>query len=224
PCPPPEGEGNYSCTPRRGRNLALVGGVGEQRHVPGPLQRDREAALVAGAGSGDTTRKDLASLAHEAAPARYLLVVDQVDLLDAEVADLLVWFAIALISRWRHGSLSIAPRRGYRPDRHRAPAPRGGWSLRQPPSRPVQQPQPVAAIGCAARGTGSRSRSLRWSCASGRPGLPRTASAAGPRRKPSCPCAGTGRQSPPGSACQCSKPRRCGNRCIPSSRRQAPVH
>src|SRR6202140_2647748 len=61
------------------------------------------------ASSRDATRKDLASLADEAAKARDLFVVDQVDLLHTEVADLLVRLSVTLIGRWWHGVLSIAP-------------------------------------------------------------------------------------------------------------------
>src|SRR5712691_248861 len=92
-----------------GRDLALVGGVGEQGDVAGALERDREPPLVTRTGSGDATRKDLASLADEAAQARDLLVVDEMDLLHTEVADLLVRLSVALIGRWWHGFLSIAP-------------------------------------------------------------------------------------------------------------------
>src|SRR3982075_178962 len=89
--------------------VALVGGVGEQRDVARALKRDGEPPLVAGTGSGDATRKNLAPLADEAAKARDLLVVDQMDLLHAEVANLLMRFSVALIGRWWHGVLSIAP-------------------------------------------------------------------------------------------------------------------
>src|SRR5712692_150604 len=73
---------------REGISLALVGGVGKQRDVAGALERDREAALVTGTGSGHAARKNLAPLADKAAEARDFFVIDQMDLLDAEVADL----------------------------------------------------------------------------------------------------------------------------------------
>ncbi len=96
PCPPPEGEGLKA-------RLTLVGGIGEQGDVTGALERDREATLMTSAGSRHATRQDLASLADEAAKARDLLVVDEMDLLHTEVANLLVWLAVPLIGRWGHG-------------------------------------------------------------------------------------------------------------------------
>src|SRR2546428_1448806 len=89
--------------------LALVGRVGKQRHVTSALQRDREATLMPGAGAGHPARQDLAALAHEAPQPRNLFVIDQVDLFRAEVADLLVRFAVTLISRRWHGFLTTAP-------------------------------------------------------------------------------------------------------------------
>src|SRR2546421_4841082 len=126
------GRRNYSAVYGAKKFLALVGGVGQQCDVAGTLERDREPALVTGAGAGDTTRKDLAPLADEAAKTRDFLVVDQMHLLHTEVADLLVRLAISLIGRWWHGSLqppsegdlvridvarrllAVAGRRGYR--------------------------------------------------------------------------------------------------------------
>jgi len=86
-----------------GVKLALVGRIGEQGDVTGTLERDREAPLVTSACSRHATGQDLASLANEAAKARNLLVVDEVDLLHTEVANLLVRLAVPLIGRWWHG-------------------------------------------------------------------------------------------------------------------------
>src|SRR3989442_9046667 len=92
--------------------LALVGRVGKQRHVTSALQRHREATLMPRAGAGHPARQDLAALAHEAPQPRYLFVIDQVDLFRTEVADLLVRFAVTLISRWWHELLTTAPQNG----------------------------------------------------------------------------------------------------------------
>src|SRR5207247_8548471 len=92
----------------RGPELALVGRVGQQRHVTSALQRDGEATLMPGAGAGHPARQNLAALAHEAPQPRYLFVIDQVDLFRAEVADLLVRLAVMLISRWWHELLTTA--------------------------------------------------------------------------------------------------------------------
>ena len=86
-----------------GPELTLVGRIGEQGDVPGALKRDREAPLVTSAGPRHAPRQDLASLADEAAKARNLLVVDEMDLLHTEVANLLVRLSVALIGRWWHG-------------------------------------------------------------------------------------------------------------------------
>src|SRR6266567_4853629 len=82
--------------------LTLVGGIGEQGDVTGALERDREATLMTSAGSRHATGQDLAPLTNEAAKARDLLVVDEMDLLHTEVANLLVWLAVPLIGRWGH--------------------------------------------------------------------------------------------------------------------------
>src|ERR1700731_91323 len=86
--------------------LALVGGVGQQRNVPRALERNRETSLVARAGAGHAAGQNLAPLADEAAQTRDLFVIDEVDLLHTEVADLLVRLAIPLFSRWWHVVLS----------------------------------------------------------------------------------------------------------------------
>src|SRR5438067_9821002 len=83
--------------------LTLVGRIGEQGDVTGALERDREAPLVTRAGSRHATGQDLASLADEAAKARDLLVVDEMDLLHTEIANLLVRLTVPLIGRWWHG-------------------------------------------------------------------------------------------------------------------------
>src|SRR5947209_19301754 len=69
------------------------------------LEGAREPPLMTSTGSGDAAGQDLASFADEAAQSRHLFVVDQVDLLRTEVADLLVRLSVALIGCWRHGFL-----------------------------------------------------------------------------------------------------------------------
>src|SRR5438132_8206501 len=65
-----------------------VGGVGKKRDRPCALEGARERALVLRAGARDAAGKELASLRDEPPQAADLLVVDVVDLLDAEGADL----------------------------------------------------------------------------------------------------------------------------------------
>src|SRR6476469_9709988 len=62
--------------------------VREQRHVTGPLEGDRQLALVAGTRAGLAARLDLGALRQVAAEAVDLLVVDLDRLVGAERADL----------------------------------------------------------------------------------------------------------------------------------------
>src|SRR5581483_7857893 len=70
------------------RRADVVGSVGQERQVPGALHGDGEAALVAGAGAGLPPGLDLAAVRDEAAELERVLVVDVLDLVDAEGADL----------------------------------------------------------------------------------------------------------------------------------------
>src|SRR5947199_4181700 len=62
--------------------------VREQSELPAALYRARELALVTAACSGDPGRADLALLAHRPAHGAEVLVVDDVDLVAAELAGL----------------------------------------------------------------------------------------------------------------------------------------
>src|SRR6267142_1594447 len=62
--------------------------VRQQRHRAGALDGVGELALVARAAARDPARDDLAALGHQAAQAAHVLVVDEVDLVSAELADL----------------------------------------------------------------------------------------------------------------------------------------
>src|SRR5216117_2633359 len=63
-------------------------GVRHQREIARALDRRRELALVVGARSGDPCRDDLAVLADEVLQQMDVLVVDPVDLLGGEAAEL----------------------------------------------------------------------------------------------------------------------------------------
>src|SRR5262249_30646531 len=52
------------------------------------LDRMRQLPLMTRAAAGDAARNDLAALAHEAAEAAHVFVVDEVDLVGAELTDL----------------------------------------------------------------------------------------------------------------------------------------
>src|SRR3989442_15918912 len=69
--------------------MALVGRhVGQQRDRARPPHRVRQLPLVAGAASRDTPWGDLSGLRDQAPEAADVLVVDDVGLVDAELADL----------------------------------------------------------------------------------------------------------------------------------------
>ena len=83
---PPEpisGSGGLSHAPR------LVSDIGQQSNVAGALDSDLNLSLVLSAGTGHTAGQDLAALADELAELVGILVVDEVDLVCAENADLL---------------------------------------------------------------------------------------------------------------------------------------
>src|SRR5438270_11285724 len=61
----------------------------QQGDVARLLDRVGQAALVRSANSGEAPRDDLAALGHELAKQAHVLIVDSVDLLDAEFANLL---------------------------------------------------------------------------------------------------------------------------------------
>src|SRR5207244_2359930 len=66
----------------------VLGGVREQRHVAGALERRGEHPLVLRAGAALAARVDLAAVADVAADAADFLEVDLLDLVHAERADL----------------------------------------------------------------------------------------------------------------------------------------
>src|SRR5258705_4434478 len=62
--------------------------VRQERHRPRLLDRVRQLALVPGTAARDAPGNDLASLADEAPETAHVLVVDEIDLVHAELADL----------------------------------------------------------------------------------------------------------------------------------------
>jgi len=63
-------------------------GVRQQRDRPRALDRVRELALMARAAARDPAGNDLPALGHEAPEAAHVLVIDERDLVRAELADL----------------------------------------------------------------------------------------------------------------------------------------
>src|SRR5271163_4498694 len=66
-----------------------AGGEGQQGNVARLLDGQREATLVTGADTGQATGNDLAALGDEALEQTHVAVADGIDLLGAELADLL---------------------------------------------------------------------------------------------------------------------------------------
>src|SRR6186713_2036221 len=66
----------------------LFGGVRDQRQLARPHQRHTQLALVQGARPRNAPRQDLGALRHEGEQQLRVLVVDVVDLVRAELADL----------------------------------------------------------------------------------------------------------------------------------------
>src|SRR5690606_3612689 len=62
--------------------------VRQQRNLPGPLDGHGQLALVPGAVAGDAPRQHLGPLGQEAAQAAGFLIIDAVDFVDAERANL----------------------------------------------------------------------------------------------------------------------------------------
>jgi hypothetical protein len=83
---------------RRTRSLRTRGTSGErkQRDVTRALDRFAEPALVTRANAGHAARQDLSALLHELRQNVGALVVDEVHLLDAKLADLLLAEILAL--------------------------------------------------------------------------------------------------------------------------------
>jgi hypothetical protein len=66
----------------------LLGGVRRQGHGPRAPDGPGELTLMPGAAPRDAAGRDLAALGHEVPEPTHVLVVDQIDLVDTELADL----------------------------------------------------------------------------------------------------------------------------------------
>src|SRR4026207_337686 len=112
-----------------GSSLARVGDEGDGARAPDGAG---ELPLVARAAPGDTPRRDLAALGHEAAQPPDVLVVDEAHLVHTELADLAPAEPAPLqrLRCWRNGSI-LLERDLVVPVVHCLPAP--GGSPRPPP-------------------------------------------------------------------------------------------
>jgi hypothetical protein len=83
--------------------------VRKHGHRTGALDGVGQLALVPGATSGDPARNDLAALGDEAAEATHVFVVDEVDLVRAELANFSAPEAAALdrFLSWGNGLLLL---------------------------------------------------------------------------------------------------------------------
>ena len=79
-------------------------GEGQQRDIARALDGDAKPTLMTGANAGHTARQDLAALLHELRKNVGALVVDQIDLLDTELADLLFAEKLTLAARTSAGT------------------------------------------------------------------------------------------------------------------------
>jgi hypothetical protein len=88
----------------RGVRACGAAGEGHQRDVACTLDGYAEPTLVARADAGHATRKDFAALLHELREDVGALVVDEVHLLDAKLADFLFAEILALAARASAGT------------------------------------------------------------------------------------------------------------------------
>jgi hypothetical protein len=92
--------------------MASLGGLGEQGHRARAANGAGELPLVAGTASRDPARGDLAALRNEVAEPANILVVDQADPIDAELANLAAAEPAPLdgLSTWRNGVFLLLER------------------------------------------------------------------------------------------------------------------
>ena len=83
-------------------NYSLVGYVGKKSHLTCSLNSGGELSLVKSAGAGNTSGEDLRSLGNELSELSYVLVIDSVNLVLAEDANLL-----SLVHRTERSALGI---------------------------------------------------------------------------------------------------------------------
>jgi hypothetical protein len=88
----------------RGVRTCGAAGEGHQRDVAGALDGYAEPTLVARADAGHAARENLAALLHELREDVGALVVDEVHLLDAKLADFLLAEILALAARASAGT------------------------------------------------------------------------------------------------------------------------
>src|SRR5258705_4346149 len=91
---------------------ASFGGLGEQGHRTRAADGTGQLPLMPGAAPRDATRGDLAALRDEVAEPANILVVDEADAIDAELANLAATepAPLAGLSTWRNGLFLLLER------------------------------------------------------------------------------------------------------------------
>src|SRR6185295_4401904 len=89
--------------------VSLVRHVGNERELARALERGLQLPLVHRARARDPARQDLAALRHERPEQLHVLVVDVVDLVRAELADLAAAEHRTALALARHALLAAAP-------------------------------------------------------------------------------------------------------------------
>src|SRR6202035_5291963 len=99
----------------RARGVGTCGAAGEghQRDVAGALDGYAEPTLVARADAGHAARENFAALLHELREDVGALVVDEVHLLDAKLADFFLAEILALATRASAGTSWAAARTAF---------------------------------------------------------------------------------------------------------------
>jgi hypothetical protein len=93
---------------RNGSRWLVPRGEGQQSDVAGLLDGASQTALMGGANAGETPGHDLAALGHEALQQADIAIRNRVDLLGAELADLLAAKELAATARTTGGPTTRA--------------------------------------------------------------------------------------------------------------------
>src|SRR5579872_2610667 len=122
------------------RPATSLGHERDERNLPRALDRGLQLSLMHRARPGDPPRQDLAALGHEGTDQLHVLVVDVVDLVRAELADLAAAehrpALSGLVAGLLLGAASTAAARASLSKRHVKPPPRQNDRLRLRRSRP----------------------------------------------------------------------------------------
>src|ERR1043165_8908711 len=127
--------------------VPLVRHVRDKRDLPRALDGDLQLPLVHRAGARDAARQNLAALRHERSQELHVLVVDVVDLVRAELADLAApeeraALALFLVARLLVSAPAPAPTGASLSKRHDYPSPTSKRSSSLSSMSPAGLPSP----------------------------------------------------------------------------------